>query len=69
MIWMICLLTIHSSNDKFDNRQYIEFRGQVLREFTEMYKVDFYADFKKKGIDLEYNRPVQLLKDQDCHAE
>jgi len=69
VLTVICWLTIHTSNDALDNRQFGEYRGRVMREFTEMLKVDFYDDFKKKNIDLEYNIPVKLLKDQDCHAE
>lgn len=69
MIYLICWLTIHSSNGPLDNRQFDWYRGRVMREVTEMYKVDFYEDFKKKNVDLEYNSAVKLVKDMDCHAE
>lgn len=69
MTWLICLVTIHTSADRFDNRQFLNMRGYVMREGTEFYKVNFYDDFKKKGVDLNFNRTVQLMKDHDCHVE
>lgn len=66
MTWMICWLVIHTSNNNLDNRKYIQVKGYVMTEGTEINQVNFYNDMKKRGVNLNFNAPVQWVHDNEC---
>ncbi len=70
MIAVICWLVVHTSNDKLDNRTYLQHNGTVLSEANDskgdLLKVLFYDDFMQKKVDLTFNPTVQLVRDSEC---
>lgn len=69
MNWLVCWLIIHTSADKFDSRQYVQIRGYVMKEYLEVYKMDFHDEFVKKHINLDFNPQVQWVHDHECHSK
>ncbi len=64
MITVICWLVIHTKVP--DNREYLQFRGQIIKEYDDSFKVNFYDAFKAKKVDTRYNPTVQLVQGNEC---
>ena len=66
MVTMICWLVIHTSNDSIDNRRYEQFKGLVLKEYTESNQLSFMEAFTSHHIDTTLNNPIQVVSDNEC---
>lgn len=70
MDWIVCWLLIHSSNDGLDNRQYIQVRGQVVKDSmapaSSIHRIDFHKAFEKMHVNMVFNPPVQRVNDNEC---
>lgn len=63
---VLCWLVIHTSAGKTDFRAYKQFKGYVMHETSDFITANFFDTFKKAHIDLDFNSPVQILRDAEC---
>lgn len=66
MVTMVCWLVIHTSRDGLDNRRYEQFKGQVLKEYSNSNELNFAKDFSNKKVDVILNNPIRVVQDNDC---
>jgi len=63
---VVCWIVTHTTMDKNDYRDNKQFRGYAMKEFDDSIEVNFYDEFIKNNINLDFNPVVQIIRDTDC---
>jgi hypothetical protein len=63
LIYMACWVMINMADGSLEQ---MKATGQVVREGSEINLIDFTQDFRKKNIDMQFNKSVQWVKDNEC---